>query len=45
MSIERPDELLDEERVALRPLDHDVADVCGKLGRNEVVEHTSRIRG
>ncbi len=31
---QRPNELLDEERIALRPLDHDLADACGKLGRN-----------
>jgi hypothetical protein len=37
-------ELFDEERIALRPLDDDLADRGGQLRRNELVEHASGVR-
>ena len=42
---QRPNELLDEERVAVCALDHDFAQAGRQLGRNEVVEHPSGVRG
>jgi hypothetical protein len=42
---QRANELLDEERIALRPLDDDVANAGGQLGRYELVEHASGVRG
>jgi hypothetical protein len=42
---EGPQELLYEERVSLSVLDYHPADVLGKLGREELVEHSVRVRG
>ena len=42
---QRANELLDEEGIALRPLDDDLADGGGQLGRYELVEHAGGVRG